>query len=163
MMVFFSSFFWFFIDFRLFWFCSRRSSTQCTNTNQGSTWYVLVIFCNYLTRLSELMYLLKLILLLWQHIKTRKSRSSKSTTIPLPKDSGIREPESHRRSKTYLHILLQWGKIISEKAFYYSCFLVFIRYSLIFYAKVRMLIQLWVNPILIYWPKYELRWNFRWV
>ena len=63
--------------FYCFCFCSRRSSTQCTNTNQGSTWYVLVIFCNYLTRLSELMYSLKLCLLLWQRIKMRKSLSSK--------------------------------------------------------------------------------------
>ena len=78
---------------------SRQSSTQCTNTNRDSTWCVLVIFCNYLTQLSELMYSVKLCLLLWQHIRTRKSLSSKSTIIPLPKDLGIREPGSHKRSK----------------------------------------------------------------
>ena len=81
---------------------SRPSSTQCTNTNQGSTWYELMILCSYPTRLSELMSLMKLRLSLWQHIITRKSRSSKLTTIPLPKDSEIQEAESHKKSKKNL-------------------------------------------------------------
>ena len=79
-------------------FC-RLSSTRCTNTNHGSIWFVPVIFCNYPTRLSELTSSVKRCSLLSQHIRMRKSLSSRSITILLPKDFETQELESHKRSK----------------------------------------------------------------
>ena len=78
---------------------SRQSSTQCTSTNLGSIWSVPVIFCNYPTQLSELMYSVRPCFMLWLHIKMRKSLSSKLIIILLPKDFGIQEPESLKESK----------------------------------------------------------------
>ena len=79
--------------------CFRQSSTRCTNTSQDSIWCVLVIFCNYPTQPSELMYFPRPYLLLWQHIRTRRSPSSKLITTPLLKGSETQEPESHKKSK----------------------------------------------------------------
>lgn len=50
--------------YQFFFIFFRQSSTQCTNTNHGSIWCVPVISCSYPTRLSELMYSVKLCLLL---------------------------------------------------------------------------------------------------
>ena len=85
-------------------FFSRQSSTQCTSTNLGSIWSVPVIFCNYPTQLSELMYSVKPCFMLWLHIKMRKSLSSKSIIIPLQKDFGIQEQENHKESKQNYHL-----------------------------------------------------------
>ena len=87
---------------------SRQSSTQCTSTNLGSIWSVPVIFCNYPTQLSELMYSVRPCFMLWLHIKMRKSLSSKLIIILLPKDFGIQEPESLKESKCKIIISMEF-------------------------------------------------------
>ena len=108
--------------FFLFFF--RQSSTQCTNTSQDFIWCVLVIFCNYHTQPSELMYSLRQCLLQWQPIKMRRLLSSKLITIHLQRDSGILEPESHKKSKLHYgsvallsHNTLKWSAFLGLSFF----------------------------------------------
>ena len=96
-----------FLQFSSLLFC-RQSSTQCTSTNLGSIWSVPVIFCNYPTQLSELMYSVRPCFMLWLHIKMRKSLSSKLIIILLLKDFGIQEPESLKESKCKIIISMEF-------------------------------------------------------
>ena len=95
----------------------RQSLCQSTNTNQGSTWYVLATICNCLTQLSELMYPLSLYLLMLQHIKTRKNISSESTRIPLPKDLVICQPKHYFEMLVYFEDTKTWNSWNTEPSF----------------------------------------------
>ena len=104
---------------------SRQSSTQCTSTNLGSIWSVPVIFCNYPTQLSELMYSVRPCFMLWLHIKMRKSLSSKLIIILLLKDFGIQEPESLKESKCKIIISMEfcwkWNMATSQNSSLKRC------------------------------------------
>lgn len=77
----------------------RQFSIRCTSTNQGSIWFVPVIFCNYPTQHSGPTCSMKLLLLLSRPTKMKRSHNSRLITTHLQKVSETLVLESHKKSK----------------------------------------------------------------